>query len=352
MIEGVLVAGSSAITALICLHANEMGSILGVIDRPDGMRKYHARPTPLMGGLAVLVPFFLLLLVYRDPQDALPVPLAVFTVAGGLTLLGYLDDRQGLNAKFRLLAGSLLIALAVLIEPSQLIRSLDFGWTEVEFSAAVALGFTVLVVIGLINAVNMADGMNGLVPGCALIWTICLACYSPPSLLPLTIVLGALLGIVLLFNLQGKLFLGDAGAYGLAGLFSILTIDLYNRSEMLTADIVVAWFIVPVVDCLRLMASRALRGRSPFEADRDHLHHRLPVLVPSGFVVPVYWAMIAVPSIASILAPERSAYFIGGVVLAYMSVILLTSSRFHELMPGRKNRPQNMWAPGTVDQGR
>ncbi len=253
-----------------------------------------------------------------------------------MTLLGYLDDRRGLDAKLRLVAGVLLIGATVLVEPTHIIGSLDFGWTEIVFSSFIALAFTILVVLGLINAVNMADGMNGIVAGSAIVWTLCLAAYSPPALSPLLFVLGALLTVVLAFNLKGKLFLGDAGAYGLAGLFSILAIDFYNGNAALTADIVVAWFIVPVLDCLRLMVSRKLDGRSPLEPDCDHLHHRMERLVPSRLVVLVYWAMVAVPAFGATLYPAQSGYFIGGVFAVYAIFILLTSSRFGRKMPERR----------------
>jgi len=329
MFEGALVFGSSAMTALMCLQANEIGNFLGVIDRPDGGRKHHARPTPLMGGLAVLIPFLLLTMIYNNMLEGGSLALsAALVLTGGLTALGYLDDKFGLDAKLRLLAGIGLIGITILLDPSQQLQILDFGAVKVPFSAGMGLAFTILVVLGLINAVNMADGLNGIVPGAALIWAACLAVYSPHSLLPLTLALGALLAIVLAFNLRGKLFLGDAGAYGLAGLFSILTIHIYNRTDALTADIVVAWFLIPVLDCLRLMASRALRGRSPFQPDRNHLHHRLQSLVPSKYVFLVYCGMIGIPSAGAMAAPYWSAWFIGGVAAFYAGIIMLTSHRY------------------------
>lgn len=339
MLEGILAAGSTlSLSALICLNATEIGSALGVIDRPDGQRKCHAAPTPLIGGLAVLVPFLLLVILFLQP--GLAVFSGMMLLAGGLTLVGYFDDRRGLGATLRLMTAVALVGATILLLPSQTIRTLDFGWIEVDFPYLAALAFTVVAVVGLINAVNMADGMNGIVPGSALIWALCLSAACPPDLKLISLGLAALLGVVLLFNLRGRLFLGDAGAYGLAGVFSILTIDAYNRTEALTADMVVGWYIIPVIDCLRLMASRGLRGRSPFGADRDHLHHRLEQFVPSRYVFLVYWCMVGIPSAGVMFAPERSAWFIGGVVAFYAAVIMLSPRR-----PGLMRRRQDA-APG------
>lgn len=328
MFEGAQAVGLSVLTAFICFNASEIGGRLGVIDRPDRLRKHHAVPTPLMGGLAVLAPFLLLVAFYRALTEAAPVLLAILIVAGGFTVIGFLDDRRDLSPRLRLAAGILFIAGAVLTVSGQHITALDFGGFVLPLGMGVGFGFTILVVLGLINAVNMADGKNGIVPGSALIWTLCLAAYSPPSLESLMLVLGALLAVVLAFNLRGKLFLGDAGAYGLAALFSVLTIDFYNRSEALTADIVIAWFIVPVIDCIRLMVCRTLRGGSPFRPDRDHLHHRLQAIVPANYVFLLYWALIAIPSAGAMAAPSWSFVFIGGVVTIYAAIIMLTSKRF------------------------
>jgi len=162
MFEGALVFGSSAMTALMCLQANEIGNFLGVIDRPDGGRKHHARPTPLMGGLAVLIPFLLLTMIYNNMLEGGSLALsAALVLTGGLTALGYLDDKFGLDAKLRLLAGIGLIGITILLDPSQQLQILDFGAVKVPFSAGMGLAFTILVVLGLINAVNMADGLNG-----------------------------------------------------------------------------------------------------------------------------------------------------------------------------------------------
>ena len=93
--------------------------------------------------------------------------------------------------------------------------------------------------------------------------------------------------VTLIFNLRGKLFLGDSGTYATSLTIGLLTVYTYNMTDgRLYADAVVAWFIVPVIDCLRLMAVRALQRRSPMSPDTNHLHHRLQRLIPKRWVVP------------------------------------------------------------------
>ena len=143
--------------------------------------------------------------------------------------------------------------------------------------------FTVICLVGLQNAVNMADGKNGLVLGLSFVWIMCLLAYAPSHLTPLLSVLAIGLVIAAPFNWKGRLFLGDSGAYALSIAISVLVIYVYGvKFAVLPADVVALWFIVPIVDCLRLMVTRVLAGRSPFSSDRNHLHHILNDLMPWG----------------------------------------------------------------------
>ncbi|MEM8799598.1 MAG: hypothetical protein AAGF15_05920, partial [Pseudomonadota bacterium] len=109
------------------------------------------------------------------------------------------------------------------------------------------------------------------------------------------------------FNMSGKLFLGDAGSYGLAALIGFLAVMTYGHGVTgLYADQIALWFLIPVLDCLRLMLSRHLDGRSPFAGDRNHLHHYLASVMPWRWGLAVYLGMVAIPSIVSVFWPAAT----------------------------------------------
>jgi UDP-GlcNAc:undecaprenyl-phosphate GlcNAc-1-phosphate transferase len=189
----------------------------------------------------------------------------------------------------------------------------------------VAFPFTVLCLVGLQNAINMADGLNGLLIGLSIFWTACLLEKGPDELdLYLTLMLVGL-SILLLYNMAGALFLGDAGSYAIGGTIGILMIYSYQRADgdlpMLT---VVLWLLVPVVDCLRVMATRVFQQRSPLEPDKNHLHHRLAHRFPWPVCLAMYLAVVVVPGSIGARWPDLSLAMIGLSLACYGGLLLLT----------------------------
>ena len=103
----------------------------------------------------------------------------------------------------------------------------------------------------------MADGKNGIVIGLSLLWVVALVAFGPMHLRPFLVVFAAGLAIALPFNLRGHLFLGDSGTYAISIVVGALTLYVYSVNfTALPADFVMLWFLVPVLDCLRLMVTR------------------------------------------------------------------------------------------------
>ena len=255
---------------------------LGLLDFPDsdGGRKRHAAITPLVGGIAIAGASVgaALLAMQMAPAPAQAVHLA--WLAGSVAAMfciGVADDRFHLSPVLRL--GAALIVLLLVTSEAP-----DFSLAFLRFSGQQRLwlldswgdGFTLLCLLGLLNAVNMADGKNGIVIGMGLIWTVVLAAHAPAAMLPVLAAAGAALAVLWGFNMKGRLFLGDGGSYAISALFGLLAIYAYNHDfEVMRADDVAVMFAIPVFDTIRLMISRVAQRRSPFEGDRDHLHHHL-----------------------------------------------------------------------------
>ena len=307
-----------------CSFAGPVGRLLGVIDYPDGGRKSHARPTPMVGGIALMVPLLLVALV-EGPLQAGNAEIfhSLLLVGGVFLVLGWYDDRHHIRPAVRLLISTALFGAVVLLQPGLALTALDLG--VIIPLGILAFPFTVLCLVGLQNAINMADGMNGLLIGLSIFWTVCLLLYAPPHLLLyLTFMLLGLL-ILLLYNVAGALFLGDAGSYTIGGTIGVLMLYSYeNANGALPAFTVVLWLIVPVVDCLRVMTTRMLQGLSPLDADKNHLHHRLARHWRWPICLGIYLTIVIIPGFIGALWPELSIAMIAVALLSYGAALMLT----------------------------
>ncbi len=323
-----------ALSLAIGRHAMTIGRFLGVLDWPDpeGGRKRHDTVTPLVGGIAVVMSVLgaLGVMAIIDPRwtglTAMHMrwfALAVFAMLA----TGMADDRFGLGPRLRIVFGLVVFTLVALNAPDFRVGFLSFGGAgQVWIIGVGETVFTVACLVGLLNAVNMADGKNGLVTGLALLWTLLLWLAAPPALSPVCAALAVSLAIVFAFNMRGQLFLGDAGSYGISAIVGLLAIYVYNHEFALWhAERVALLFALPVLDTLRLITARTLRGGSPFAADRDHLHHHIAFRWgwPRGLAV--YLALVAVPNLAVLALPKAGMALLLVSALAYMAVLVLST---------------------------
>ncbi len=322
------------VTFGICLAARPLGHMLKVLDVPRRSgRKTHRRVTPLVGGLAIMLPFILLACV----ETALfggSLYFGLLLLAVAFLALGFVDDRGHLAPSLRLAVAICAGALAVTIVPELQLTNLTFVFGGVgPMPALVGGAFSVLCLVALQNAVNMADGKNGLVIGLSLIWIGALAVYASAQLTPILVVLATGLAITMVFNLRGKLFLGDAGSYALSIVIGALAIYSYNTrgalagTPGLTADEVVLWFLIPVLDCGRLIVSRSVQGRSPFAADRNHLHHLLIQKMSSKQALICYFSLVGLPIIVSVFDQNLTPTLLAGEAMVYWSAVWFLSPR-------------------------
>jgi UDP-GlcNAc:undecaprenyl-phosphate GlcNAc-1-phosphate transferase len=253
--------------------------LVGLVDSPSG-RKQHNGHIPLVGSALFVAFAIAVVLIGEKPGGA-------GSFLAGLTLLvitGVLDDLYDLRASFKMIAQ--VVCAALMILPNQvLIWRLDVFLGNDSILPQWAVPITLLAVVGSINAVNMLDGIDGLAGSLsvvALFWFAVAAGILglkgdfSLSLLGAFCVLG-FLG----FNLRHRwrdhaaVFLGDAGSMMLGAIIAFLGISLSQHSGgQSLSPIAVLWVCsIPIIDTLSLIVRRLASGRSPFAADRQHLHH-------------------------------------------------------------------------------
>lgn len=323
---------------LVSLCAPWLGKTLHLLDRPGG-RKLHKHTTPLMGGVALILGLMPILAAYMltyEPEGIGHWALTSFALTMlGCALLGVIDDRDAIPARIRFAAVGFLFGVLLIVEPRFSLRHLYFSGLEAPLMLGAAGGwlFTLLVLLGFLNAVNMADGKNGLVIGLTIVWAAIIVASGPVGLVPVLIPLIALFGVLLLFNLSGRLFLGDGGTYGLSALIGLAATYSYNfQAGLMNADQLVLLFLIPITDMMRLIAQRRLAGVSPMSADRNHLHHHLYQAIgwPGGLAV--YLAMVAIPNIVATLRPGYAQALILASLAVYGVVLFATRRALRSLV--------------------
>lgn len=334
MAATLLMAALGGLLAWLVGHfAVLIGLRLGLMDYPDPMggRKQHARATPLVGGVAVVIAAVVatvLMLTFGSEAVGQPALIWFLVTTTGLFFVGVMDDRIGLTAPSRLALASAFLLGAIAQVPDFAVSFLLFtGQTNLLLlPGLIGIGFTLLCFVGLLNAVNMADGKNGLVIGQALVWSAVLMVRLPVSMLPLMAAIMGALAVLFVFNMQGKLFLGDGGSYGLSAMFGLLAIYAWNHGFAdMRADGVALIFALPVFDTLRLIVHRVARGLSPFTPGRDHLHHYL--YARWGWPRPLVWvlALVAVPNLFAVLLPGTGLVWLGVTLLGYLAMLWVAS---------------------------
>ncbi|MGH8051497.1 MAG: MraY family glycosyltransferase [Arenimonas sp.] len=267
---------------------------LGLLDQPGG-RKDHAAPTPVTGGLGVFFALFITSLLF----ERFEFHLDVFFIAGAwLLLVGVLDDRFDLSSLLRFvvqaIAAGIMIAFAGL-QANELSDVVGISGFHLGLLTPV---FTVFITLGLINALNMADGSDGYLAGqvmAALGLFAGLAMYAGNIALAgqCALFVAAVLGFWFWnmrfpWQARAKVFLGDAGSTFLGFAVVWFALQLTQNPEHPVTPVLAPWMIaLPVLDCVVLMLDRIRQGRSPFSADRNHMHH---LLLDAGFS-PTYAAI-------------------------------------------------------------
>jgi UDP-GlcNAc:undecaprenyl-phosphate GlcNAc-1-phosphate transferase len=317
-----LVAALTITVALIPPLANVAGR-LRLLDRP-GERKVHAAPIPRIGGLAMVAgTLFPLWFMVVQPGEWT----AIYGGVAILLVMGLLDDRYELAWHWKLGAQVLACALAVSAGGVSIESTTLTDRIEPPASLSVALSFVFLV--GVTNAINLSDGLDGLAGGTTLLAVLAIGWISFSSgNLPVAsttaALAGALLGFLRFNTHPARVFMGDSGSQVLGFLAGVLAIKATQGPDVTVSAalplLLLAW---PILDTLTVMTERMRNGLSPFAADRRHFHHRLLSL---GFdhyqsVLVIYGVQCGLFLLAYLLRYESDLVIVAAFAMFATSVI-------------------------------
>jgi UDP-GlcNAc:undecaprenyl-phosphate GlcNAc-1-phosphate transferase len=248
------------------------------VDNP-GERKVHSAPIPRVGGLAMACGVFVAAMatINLQSQDRW------FLVAAGvLILFGALDDRFDLDYRVKLL-GQLLAVTIVIIYGGVRISTITLD-DQIALPGWISVPLTALFLVGVTNAINLADGLDGLAGGTTFLCLGAIALLSitadPRTSTALTLAFaGAVLGFLRFNTYPASVFMGDAGSQLLGFAIAVLSVrTTQSPGSPISSALPVLLLALPILDTTSVMVQRISEGRSPFSADKNHIHHKLLAL--------------------------------------------------------------------------
>ena len=287
---GLILCATVFLSMLLMPVATSLAHKAGAIDIPKS-RSTHTTPKPRMGGLAMSLSLMISCLTF------LPYGAFLLAFLSGLIVIvitGLIDDMAELSPRWKFLGQTVGALLFVYLSGMEINHIGDLvGFGDITLGKA-SFAFTVFCLVGAINALNLADGLDGLASGLSVIGTVFLAYFawsinSSELMIIAVSLIGAILGFLRYNSYPARVFMGDSGSMMLGYVMAVLLITLSNTSQSVPIPALAMVVALPLLDTLLVMGSRIHAGRSPFKPDRTHMHHRL---LDMGFPHPAVVAVI------------------------------------------------------------
>ena len=316
-----------------------------IVDNPDA-RKLQRTPVPVLGGVAVFFGVVIAIGCMSSVVDCSGLPVVIMAMVAML-YTGTMDDILSLSPGLRFVI-EIVVVLLLIFVGGYCIDDFHGLWNIGRFSYWYAVPLTVVAAVGIINAINLVDGVNGLSSGycimaCLIFGTLFFLAGEAPMTILAAVSVGALIPFFLhnVFGKTSKMFIGDGGTLVMGVVMSVFVIAILQNGSRVAAYVnpnvglvpfTLAVLSVPVFDTLRVMSTRILKGTSPFRPDKTHLHHMfidlgcshvattLAILGVNMFVVLCWWAL------------EASGFSIAVQLYAVIAVSLLVTSGLYHFM--------------------
>ncbi len=307
---------ATVITILLMPISINLARRANILDVPDD-RKVHTTPIPRVGGISMVLGAFLPIILWA-PMDQFVK--SILLGSGIVVLFGLIDDIKhiGFKPKF---AGQIIGALVVILYGGLKIESLS-TFAPYLLPEYISIPLTLLVIVAVTNAINLSDGLDGLAGGISLLTFLCIGylchLYQFQSLETMSVaMIGAIFGLLRYNTHPAVVFMGDSGSQ-LLGFFAItISLALTQGTKQLNPFLPLLIIGVPVLDTLWVMTRRITLGRSPFIADKNHLHHNLlrMGLYHNESVVFIYMLHAALVCMAFIFRSKSNTFLLTVYVL-------------------------------------
>ena len=311
------------VTMLLIPPVMKWADKIGAIDIPDA-RKVHTQAIPRVGGIAMVAGSVISILLLAELDQQVLAILAGFLVIWGF---GLWDDKCDLNYKVKFL-GQLLAVVIVVTWGDVIVRT--FPFIDDHIPDYLAIPLTIFALVGITNAINLSDGLDGLAGGTSLITIsiIALLAYDAGGEMVVLIsmaVAGSILGFLRHNTYPARLFMGDTGSQFLGFSLGVMVIVLSQSVNSAMSPVIPLLILgLPILDTFAVMIQRLYERRSPFSPDKNHIHHKLLALglghyeavfaiylLQSTFVAVAYFMLYESDLILSVIYVVLSAFVIG-----------------------------------------
>ncbi|MAG11864.1 MAG: hypothetical protein CMI52_03605 [Parcubacteria group bacterium] len=340
----IFATGATLLSFILTKLTIKKATQLKIVDKPTGGRKIHNKPIPLLGGVPIMVTFFLigfLALQLIDLTITIPQSRMNAILIGSfiILLLGIIDDQKNLKAHWQLGGIVLAVLIATLLGTNLTHISNPFGGIITLTEPNITFGpFAIFIIADAIvfawlmlmtGTTKLLDGLDGLVTGIVTIGAILIAgfsmfsrYYQPDIALAAAILAGSCLGFLVLNHHPAKIFLGSVGSIWLGYILGVLAV--ISGGKIAIALLVLG---VPLIDMLIVVLRRMKKGKSPLAGDATHLHFRLMKTIGHKKTVYLYWALAAGFGGLTVIAQGSGKMIAFGVLVAFsLAIIVLSTS--------------------------
>lgn len=321
---------------------------VGAIDVPKDARRMHKKPIPRLGGLAIYGGFLCSILIFGQLDESM---LCVLLGAAIIVALGIFDDVLALGAKLKFVVQIVAAAIPVCIGNLQigLFTNLNpLSDTPFVHLGILAVPVTIIWIVGITNAVNLIDGLDGLAVGVSSIAAITmLAVALLTGNMPIAITMAALAGACIGFmpyNLNpAKIFMGDTGSTFLGYMLATVSImGLFKFYAVISFAVPFLILGLPIFDTANAIIRRVAAGRSPMSPDRGHVHHKL---IDMGFnqkqAVAILYAISATLGLTAVVLTSSGEVKAIVLLLAVLAAILVGAGIIYGAEHWSKHAPEN-----------
>lgn len=290
------------LTSLILTHLMiKISKNMNIMDIPNE-RSVHKKPTPLLGGTAIFLSFLFGFILFGNQN---PLMISILIASFLILLLGIFDDIKPIKARYKFII-HILVALIVVFYGGLKLTHVDIFGLSLNFKW-MSPYVTILIIVGIINAVNLIDGLDGLCAGISSIYFLTIGVialilnkFNGLDIILSFIMLGSTLGF-LVFNFPpAKIFMGDTGSTFLGLMISVIMLLGFKTVTLTSLLIPLVLLILPITDTLFAIIRRALNKKPIGQADKEHIHHQLLKHLSTRKTILVIYVVDLIFSVVSI----------------------------------------------------